>query len=983
MPLSPGARLGPYEIAAPLGASGKGEVYKATDTRLSRSVAIKVLPASLAEDAAMKARFDREARAVAALSHPNICTLHDIGREEVRGSSGEAPEGSAAVDFLVMEFLEGRTLARRLETGALPLDEALAITIAVADALDNAHRAGIVHRDLKPSNVMLTPGGPKLLDFGLATLGAPSRPGSSGSGRARAAGETQADLARRGLDSDRAKADLSRRSSSPGDRAKADITGQAVIVGTLQYMAPEQVNGSEPDARSDIFALGAMLYEMVTGQKAFEGKNRALLIAAIATLELDPLSKSRRGVSPALDHAAKRCLEKDPDDRWQTAHDLALQLRWIVERGASGARPATARGVDRRAAWAVAAALVLAAAASVPAMRYWQASVDAEAFQMRVPVAGLSDADIAISPDGENIALVARPNTQEPSALHIRPVGDVVFRKLAGTDDAVLPFWSPDSRSVAFHAGGRLKRVDASGGAPKDIGEAPGFAGGTWNREGTILFGSAQGVFRVSAEGGKPEAITTVEKPESGHYWPSFLPDGRRYTYLAWSADASRAVFVGTLGSSEKAKLMTADSNAVYAHSTGSGRAPGYLVFHREATLFAQPFDPSTAALTGQPVQIAGQLAFSGATGRGHFDVSQNGVLLYVQTGGATAGASNRSQSANPNVVFGWRDRAGKNLGPAGEQGAYGDMDLSLDGKFIAITRQDAAGSDIWVIDWERAGVPTRLTLDPSDDINPVWSPAGDRVAFTTYRKGNADIYVKNANSVGPETAILESASDELVEDWSKDGKYLAYKLGVDAFEDLYVLPLTGDDTKPIPIVTGPFRKDEPQFSYDGKWIAYASNESGGTFEVYVISFPALDQKLRVSAIGGGGQPRWRRDGRELYYKAPNGEVMAVELKPGPRLEAGIPRGLFASLGAQSSVDPARHQMSVTPDGQRFLVRYPNNLAGGPLAGGMTVVGYSAQDLTARGGVPATLGPNPQSVVSSGLTVVRNWPRVSDAQARE
>lgn len=915
-----------------------GEVYKASDTRLDRTVAIKVLQPYWEGNPDMKERFDREARTIASLTHPHICTLYDIGRE-------------GDTDFLVMEHLEGKTLAQRLERGALPLDEALKVAIAIADALDRAHRMGIVHRDLKPSNVMLTPSGPKLLDFGLAKLNALEKPPS---GPPVPAG--------------------SPRPGSPRP-ARADATGQGIIVGTLQYMAPEQIEGAAADARTDIFAFGSVLHEMVTGTKAFEGKNRALLIAAIATLELDPLSKTQPAAAGALDHVAKRCLEKDPEERWQTAHDLALQLRWIAEGGVTGAQPAAARGLDKRVSLLLAGALALVAVLAGPALLYFRGSQESKAFQFRIPVAGLSDADIAISPDGQTVALVARPNTQEPSSLFVRPVASTTFRKLGGTDDASLPFWSPDSNTIAYAAGGRLKRVDAAGGAPKDIGEVPGFAGGAWNSEGTIVFGSAKGLFRVPAEGGKPEAITTVEKPETGHYWPSFLPDGRRYVYLAWSAEAaSRAVFAGTLGSKEKSRLMAAESNAAYA-------SPGYLVFHREATLFAQPFNAKTLALAGEPLHIADQLAFSGATGRGHFDVSQNGVLLYFQGGGTGAGgaAAGRARIAALDVVFGWTDRTGKQLGPAGEQGAYGDIDLSADGKFIAITRQDSApGADIWVIDWERAGVPTRLTLDPADDINPVWSPAGDRIAFTTYRKGNADVYVKNANGVGAETPLLESSSDELIEDWSKDGKYIAYKLGQDAFEDLYVLPLSGDDKKPIAVVTGPFRKDEAQFSYDGKWLAYTSNESG-TFEVYVISFPAGDQKLRISAIGGGGQPRWRKDGKELYYRSPDNAAMAVDIKPGPRIEAGIPHRLFGTFNSASSRDPVRHQWNVTPDGQRFLLRYANGsgaLFRGGQGGTSTVsflaVAQGSQPVVAQGG---------QAFVSSGLTVIRGWTAAAAAAA--
>ena len=960
MALNAGSRLGPYEIVSLIGEGGMGEVYKASDTRLNRTVAIKVLPPHWAADTEMKQRFDREARTVASLSHPHICTLHDVGRERVQPTPAATASDAApaapdleSVDFLVMEYLEGQTLAKRLERGPLPLDEAMTVAIAIAEALDKAHRDGVIHRDLKPANVMLTPRGPKLLDFGLAKLEPGKRPPSTPSG-----GQSPASLAA-----------ISRQATAPG-----------MIIGNVQYMAPEQIEGAAADARTDIFAFGAILYEMVTGTKAFEGKNRAMLIAAIATLELDPLSKIQPASPPALDHVARRCLAKDPEDRWQTAHDLALKLRWIAEGGVASS-PIIARRPDQRAALLLGVSLLMLGATAVPAVLYLRLPDTAEAFQFRVPVAGLNDADIALSPDGQMIALVARPNTQEPSSLFVRAVNSTTFRRLAGTNDSSQPFWSPDSRTIGFVAAGWLKRVDAAGGAPKNIAQVSGFAGGTWNETGTILFGSATGVHRVSAEGGNPEAITAVEKAETGHLWPAFLPDGRHFLYLAWSTEAAnRAVFAAALGSTERSRLVTAESNAVYAPPGGS-RAPGYLIFHREATLFAQPFDAANLAVAGDPVHLADQVAFDPSNGRGNFAVSQTGDLLYYQSGGgALGGPSGRGQTV-ANAVIGWSDANGRRLGLAGEQGTYGDMDLSPDGKFVAITRQESGpGADIWVIDWERAGVPLRLTLDPADDINPVWAPSGDRVAFTTYRKGNADIYVKNANGVGNETPMVESPANELVEDWSKDGKYLAYKVERDAVEDIYVLPLSGNDSKPIPVVTGPYRKDEPQFSYDGKWLAYTSNESGGTFEVYVVSFPALDQKLRISAIGGGGQPRWRRDGKELYYRGPDGAAMAVDLTLGPRLEAGIPRRLFNShTTAPSSRDPVRHQWSVTPDGQRFLLRYPNNSAAtfSGSQGGAAILTFTS---AAQGAVALT--PSGQGTISSGLTVIRHWPAAAGKSTR-
>jgi Tol biopolymer transport system component len=552
-------------------------------------------------------------------------------------------------------------------------------------------------------------------------------------------------------------------------------------------------------------------------------------------------------------------------------------------------------------------------------------------------------------------------------------VGSVAFQRLGGTDDASQPFWSADSRFIAFVAGGRLKQVNAAGGAPKDIAEAQGFSGGAWNREGTILFGSAKGLYRVSAEGGKPSAITTLDSKETGHFWPSFLPDGRGFLYLAWSGQAAnRAVFLGKLDSKERTRLMAAESNAAYA-------APGYIVFHREASLFAQAFDYKSRVLSGDPIHVADDVASSSGNGRGNFDVSQNGSLLYFQGAGAPAG---RGQILFSNVQWGWADRSGRSQGYAGEAGPYGDFDLSPDGKLIAVTKQEAGpGADIWVIDWQRAGVATRLTLDPADDINPVWSPDGKRIAFTTYRKGNADTYVaENGSGVGKETPLLESAADEIVRDWSKDGKYIAYLTGQDNFYDIWALPLVdgkpASDQKPFPVVQGRFQKNEPQFSYDGKWLAYTSDRTvPGTFQVYVRSFPAGDQEIAVSTAGGG-QPRWRKDGKELYYRAPDHNIMAVEIKPGARLEAGIPHALFpAPYRTGDTGNPARHLLAVTPDGERFLLRVPAGTGGTGIIGNMALpevpilaTAPASVSISGRGGgsVPAT--------TFSGLTMIQHWP---------
>jgi Tol biopolymer transport system component len=548
-------------------------------------------------------------------------------------------------------------------------------------------------------------------------------------------------------------------------------------------------------------------------------------------------------------------------------------------------------------------------------------------------------------------------------ALYARPVGAVNFRKLV-TGAIAQPFWSPDSTMIGFVLGGKLKRVSITGGAAQDIAGVSSFAGGTWNRDGTILFGSDTGVFRVSAEGGTPAPATTLDPEQAGHFWPSFLPDGQRFLYLGWSGEAGkRALFVGKLDSKDKTRLMASEAKAVYA-------APGYLVFQREVSLFAQPFNGS--ALSGKPVLLADQVGFNATNGRGYFDVSPDS-LFYFQ--GSPSAAGGRAGTGNRIQQLGWMDRTGSFVTVAGEQVFFGDFDLSPDGKLIALTRQESAAStaDIWVVDWQRAGAATRLTLDPADDLNPVWSPDGARIAFTTFRKGNADIYVKNANGVGPETPLLETPAGESIEDWSKDGRYIAYLSGPDELRDIYVLPL-GGDKKPFPVVHGHFRKDEPQFSDDGKWLAYTSNETG-VFQVNVVSFPALDQKLQVS-VSGGGQPRWRKDSGGLYFRDPEtNNIMMVEIKRSPKLEAaGAPQPLFPVRPLAESQfkdrDATRHQLSVTPDGLRFLLRVSVSYGNNPAAARQPTVPQAAMPRGFAGLIRNSVpGGNPER----GLTVIRHW----------
>ena len=970
MPVEPGKRFGPYEIQAALGAGGMGEVYQAQDTRLNRVVAIKVLPPHFADDTEMRQRFEREAQTVASLNHPNICVLHDVGHEADHG-------------FLVMEFLDGETLEQRLErvrnpgsasrtplpgaiTSGAPasgsstssgkgagrstskpiargftIEESLGIAIQIADALDKAHQNGIIHRDLKPANVMLLhtglsrAGAPqiKLLDFGLAKWKPPVE------------------------------------SLASAVTIQADLTVKGAVLGTMRYMAPEQLEGEEADARTDIFAFGSILYEIITGKRAFDGKNQPTLAGAIMSAEPVSIARLQPLTPPSLERVIKRCLAKDPEERWQTAHDLLIQLRWIAQRGLNIEEAGASEKRPRNwlALAGIGLGLLLTTAAAWPAYQYFRGTLPTEATQFRVPVYGLTQTSMSISPDGNSLAIVARPNSTEAAALFIRPVGDVKFRRVASSEEAAMPFWSPDSKWVAFVVGSRLKKVEAAGGSPKDIGEAAGFTGGTWSSADVIVFGSTNGLYRIPAEGGKADVLTSAVKPETGHFWPDFLPDGNHFLYTVWSDDTKkRAVMVGRIDSNESRQVMAAESSAKYSAAAQSWQS-GYLLFHRDATVFAQRFDAGSQTLQGDPVQVAGSVSFNPANGKANFDVSQTGALLYHQGAG---GPSGRAQTQS-DAVFGWKDRAGTTLGQAGEQGPYGDIDLSPDGALIAITRQDpgATGADIWVTDWAR-NVTQKLTLDPADDINPVWSHDGKRIAFTSFRGGSADVFVKNADGTGPDVPLLNGPTDEAIEDWSKDGKYVVYKFTqADGQQDLYILPLEdGKPGKPFAAVQGKYRKDQAQFSYDGKWLAYTSNESG-PFQVYVISFPDLAHKHQVTPPEGGGQPRWRKDGKELFYRTADNRLMAVEMTLGTTAVSGIPKMLFSPYASVSSRDPVRHQTAVTPDGQKFLVRLPNGSGVSGTARGGAPAAQGTYNAQASAGVTTTAGP-----LSNAVTVVLGWP---------
>ena len=873
MLLAEKTRLGPYEIIALLGAGGMGEVYKACDTRLDRIVAVKICKGRFTE------RFEREARAISSLNHPNICALYDIGRED-------------SAEFLVMEYLEGESLEARLRRGALPIEEALRIAIQIAGALDAAHRKGVVHRDLKPGNVMLTRGGAKLLDFGLAKMAGPV---------------------------------VSFGTDAPTPAAAQPLTARGTILGTFQYMSPEQLEGKEADARSDIFSFGAMLYEMITGRKGFEGSSQASLIAAMMSFNPPPVSTIQPMASSALDRVVQRCLAKSPDDRWQSAGDLLSELEWVTESGSKAAIPAAiaARRRSRERMWQFAAGLaaVLLLGSLVWIMvhlRHEPAAAAEVRFQIPVPdkLNFFFYQPPSVSPDGEHIAFTAAASTNDPDRLFVRPLSAATATEIPVPGaDVHFPFWSPDGRQIAFSSRGTLQKVDVSGGPPVVICSSclGGYAGlgGTWNRDGVILATNRSLVlFRISAAGDDPKPLHPLAEGETAQLWPEFLPDGNHYLYLSvGSRPNQQGIYVASLDSSERKFIVATTTNAAYLES-------GELLFTRGDELMAQPFDLRDLKLSGQPRPVADHLelasSFNSALPLASFSASPNGVLVWRRS----------NQSAQSSLQ--WFDRSGKKLGVVGEAADYSNPALSPDDSKLAIGIRDpqTKSRDIWIFDLLR-GTRTRLTFDPADDLDSIWSPDGTRIAFTSNRTGQRNIYQKPADGSGSEELLLGGKDgQENVEDWSRDGKYLMYNYQPASAAHLYVLPLT--DRKPVPFLTTEFRTQQGQFSPNGRWVAYRSFESG-RMEVYVQGFTLDSSQARGKwqvSVAGGEIPRWRRDGKELYYEFNNG-YFAVDVKTdGASFEAGIPRLLFEAPTIGTNTGGSQ-PFVVTHDGQRFLVLAP------------------------------------------------------------
>ena len=889
MALTAGTRLGPYEVLAPLGAGGMGEVYRARDTRLSRTVAIKVLPADAASDAAARARFEREARAIATLSHPHICVVHDVGHQD-------------GVDYLVMELLEGETLAQRIARagGPLPLAEVLSIGAAIADALDRAHRAGIVHRDLKPLNVMLTKSGPKLLDFGLAKRHA-------GVGWSQA-GETTATTAvgvPPGLPGSPA------RSAAPSTLAQERLTGEGTIVGSLHYMSPEQVEGHEADPRSDIWALGAVLYEMATGQRPFEGESPASVVGAILKDTPAPVS-SRLPLSPPLfDRIVQKCLAKVPDARWQSASDLRDELEWIADARSSVTPPQATSNRMRTTTLGLAAALLLTVIfASLPWTHRGSPQVVPETrLEIATPATEEPDS-FALSPGGLRLAFVA--SGDGPSRLWVRPLAATVAQPIAGTEGGLDPFWSPDGRSIGFFASGLLKRVDLDGGPPRTLATVSGARGGTWGAGDVIIFAPSQNsvLYRVPASGGEPAPVTAFSEGQQSQRWPSLLPDGRRFLFYVRGAAEATGIWLGDLDGREPTRLSAGDGAAVSSPA-------GSVFWVRGGDLVEQALDAEHAVLVGAARRVA-EGVLADESNRGAVALARTGIIAY-----RTGGGGQRQLT--------WFGRTGAALGSVGKPDpSYRYVALSPDGAQVAVSRLSQGNIDLWLMDERRSN---RFTFDSGADEFPVWEPDGKGLVFRSLRGGHYDLWRKLVAGGDAEAPLALSDEQKTPLSWSPDGRWLLYQNVTDPVTGADIFVMSMLDKRPRVVQKTQFTERNGAFSPDGRWVAYQSDESGRP-EVYVKPFkpdnpgdssqaPSQDKgqaRWQVSTEGGV-YPAWRRDGRELYFIDPSGAVTAVSVVAhDDSLAFGTPEALFSTRILSSGVEARQgRQYDVAADG-RFLI---------------------------------------------------------------
>jgi eukaryotic-like serine/threonine-protein kinase len=828
--------------------------------------------------------MEREARAISSLNHPHICHLYDIGSQD-------------STDYLVMEFLEGETLAERLRKGPLPLNETLKIGIAVAEALAVAHRQGIVHRDVKPGNIMLTKGGAKLMDFGLAKSAGAGSPAGALSVPLLSAARTMSE-------------------ASP----ISPLTTAGTMIGTIQYMSPEQIEGKEADARSDLFALGTVLYEMVTGARPFEGKSQISVASAILEKEPEPISAVQPLTPPAFEHIVTACLAKNPEDRFQTAHDIVLQLKWIAQSGTLALRSTEKKGNNHGLlASLIAGGLALMLIALV---LWWRGSKGAEQttyFSAPLPFAAR---DVAVSPNGHTVAIVGRRESERNNVLWIYEPGTQEAISLANTERASFPFWSPDGQSLGFFADGKLKKLSLGGGPVQTLCDAPTGRGGAWNKDGVIIFTPSGhlgvGLYRIPASGGTPTQITVPDKTlnEDSHRWPLFLPDGIHYLYSAIHLSGRRdlsSIYLGSLSSNEKRLMTKASANVAYA-------AP-YLLFYRDQTLFGQHFDTRHFELTGEPVAIFTDVQFSPRISEAVFAASSAGLLVAQKTG--DSGASELL----------WFNRKGEEIGIALKLGIYGNIMLAPNGRAVASDTTDPASqnTDIWTYDLETQSAK-RLTFDPSIDSLPIWSPDGTRMVFASNRGVTFDLYLKDTNGAQDEKSIPQDGPDRFPTDWSPDGKYVLYERGADLW--FVAIP----ELRATQFLKASSSLKNGRFSPDGKWVAYSSNESG-QWEIYVTSFPEAHGKWQVSNAGGD-QPKWRSDGKELFYLSNDSKMMAVPVKTGANFDAGTPMALFQANPREMVATSEQFSYDVSKDGQKFLINTQLKTAMTPIS---VVLNWSAK----------------------------------------
>jgi serine/threonine-protein kinase len=856
MAILPGRRLGPYEVLSAIGAGGMGEVYKARDTRLDRIVAIKVLPTHLADRAELRERFEREAKTIASLNHPHICTLYDTGHQD-------------DIDFLVMEFIEGETLAQRLLKGSLPIQQVLQYAIEISDALDKAHRKGITHRDLKPGNIMLTKSGTKLLDFGLAKLTQEVAPATP---------------------------------VSQLPTANDAITAQGTILGTLQYMAPEQLEGKETDARTDIFAFGAVVYEMATGKKAFAGKSQASVIGAIMSSEPQPISSLQPMTPPALDRVVKKCLAKEREDRWQSAKDLTDELLWIAGSSES-AKTAAQEPKPLRKNWQRPVVLTIAAViiAALSTAAIWKFKPSASQPVTRTVIAlppdqqlaGLDQPDVALSSDGSRLAYVAnlRGLTQQ---LFLRAMDSLEARPLPGTEGAVNPFFSPDGEWLGFFQGGALKKISVSGGAAVTLCGVGDPRGASWDNQKRIIFapGAAGTLWQVSEEGGIARPLTQLQNSEGTHRWPEVLPGGKAVAFVAGPNVASGRIVVRTIQSGTQKEFGQGSTYPRYIPT-------GHLIYAQGTTLMAVPFDPERSETKGAAVPVIEGVAVS-STGAAQYSVSSTGTLLYV-SGGTTV--------VQRKLV--WVNRNGKEEVLAAPAQAYGNPRLSPDGRRVAVETE----SQIWIYDLARDTL-TRFTFEGSNNQSPVWTPDGKRISFYSNKDGPANIWWQLADGSGGLERLGTSQYPQIPRSWSPDGQFLAYhENNPTTKKDIWVLRQS--DHKAEPFLRTPFNEGGPAFSPDGHWLAYISDESGRQ-EIFVQPYPGPGGKWQISTEGGN-EPAWSRNGRELFFRS-GSKMMAVDVTTQPTFSAGKPKMLFE--GQYFAVTPGLTgtAFDVSPDGQRFLM---------------------------------------------------------------